>query len=227
MTLLGSALDGAVKLASAVRGERVIHAKGYAYAATVSGITGAAALDVPLTRALAAPRPAVVRFSRGAGLPDVLPDVLGLAIRVPDVDGRGGAQDLMLSTGARGRWSRRLLVPSRSYATATYTSLISYDVGARSLVLAALPVSEGDGSARLDGLTGAAFELATAEGGGEWQPFARLEVGEVLPAERGRRLQFEVTHDAGGFAIGGRWRAARAGAYSAARSVESEAGSGR
>jgi hypothetical protein len=88
---------------------------------------------------------------------------------------------------------------------------MSYAVGGRSLVLAAIPAGEG---------ATVAFELATAEGGSAWQPFARLEVGEPLAAAEGEALEFEVTHDAGGFAVGGRWREARAGAYTAARSVE-------
>ena len=46
----------------------------------------------------AATDPAVVRMSRGAGLPAPLPDLLGLAIRLP-----GGAEpvDLLLSTTGR------------------------------------------------------------------------------------------------------------------------------
>jgi len=153
-------------------------------------------------------RPVLVRFSRGAGLPDLLPDVLGLAIRIPDADGAGGAQDLMLSTGASGAVSRRLLVPRRGYLDATYSSLIAYRIGSRNLVVAALPHGGG-------------FTLATAPGAGEWTPFAQLDLGAELPDEQARRLRFEVTHDAGGFRIGGVWRAARAGAYDAARSVES------
>jgi hypothetical protein len=222
VSVFGGAVDRLVHLASAVRGERVIHAKGRAYDATLAPLPGLADLDVPLASALYDARPALVRFSRGAGLPDLLPDVLGLAVRIQDADGAGGVQDLMLSTGARGRWSRHLLVPARSYAAATYTSLISYDVGGRSLVVAALPALPAGAAGAVSGTV---FDLAVAEGGGEWQPFARLEVGSPLPAERGRRVEFEVTHDAGGFAIGGRWRAARAGAYGAARSVE-ESGSG-
>ena len=81
-------------------------------------------------------------------------------------------------------------------------------MGGRDLVLAALPDDEG-------------FLLATAEGGSAWTPFARLSVGEPLAPEQSRQLSFSVTNDAGGLRISGRWRAARAGAYAAARSVES------
>lgn len=201
------AVDAVVHAASAVRGERVIHAKGEAYTGQLTLLAHVDALGVPLA---AGPRnrPVLVRFSRGAGLPDKLPDVLGIAIRIPDADGEGRPQDLMLSTGSGAPIARRLLVPRRDYRAASYTSLISYDVGGRDLLVGALPTDDG-------------FALATAAGNGAWTAFGRLRIGERLPDEQGRNLEFSITNDAGGFRIGGRWRLARAGAYDAARSVES------
>lgn len=207
MSVLSTAVNIVVRAASAVRGERIIHAKGHAHNARLTLLSAARELDVPLTRHREV-YDVVVRFSRGAGLPDLLPDVLGLAVRIPDADGAGGVQDLMLTTGAGGGWARRLLVPRRDYLGSTYTSLISYEVGGRDLLVGALPADGG-------------FELATAAGSGPWTPFARLVVGSRLPEDQGQSLGFEITHDAGGFRIGGRWRTARAGAYRAARSAES------
>ena len=207
MSVASRIVDEVVRVASALRGERIIHAKGHARAAQLTILPAARDLDVPLVYG-ARVRQVAVRFSRGAGLPSLLPDVLGLAIKIPDVDGAGGVQDLMLSTGAAGAMSRRLLVPRRDYLNANYTSLIAYDIGGRSRLVAALPA-------------GCGFTLATAPGTEAWAPFAQLDLGERLPDEQARALRFEVTHDAGGFRIGGAWRAARAGAYDAARSVES------
>jgi len=207
VSLLGRAVDVVVHAASAARGERIIHAKGVAHGGELTLLPAAAALDVPLVRGPRT-RPVLVRFSRGAGLPDALPDVLGIAIRIPDADGAGHPQDLMLSTGGGSPLARRLLVPRRDYRGSTYTSLISYQVAGHDLLVAALPAHDG-------------FLLATAAGGSAWTPFARLSLGAQLPEEQSRELSFSVTHDAGGFRIGGRWRAARAGAYDAARSVES------
>lgn len=207
MSLLARAVDVVVHAASAVRGERIIHAKGMAYAGELTMLPAAGALQVPLAKGPRS-RPVLVRFSRGAGLPDSLPDVLGLAIRIPDADGAGRPQDLMLATGGGSPLLRRMLVPRRDYRTSTYTSLIAYEVGGRDLVVGALADDDGD------------FLLATADGGSAWTPFARLVVGAELPEDQGRRLSFSVGNDAGGLRIGGRWRAARAGAYDAARSVE-------
>jgi hypothetical protein len=206
VSLLGRAVDVAVHAASAVRGERVIHAKGDAFHGTLTLLPGASALRAPLVQG-PQERPVLVRFSRGAGLPDTLPDVLGLAIRIPDADGAGHPQDLMLSTGGGSPLLRRMLVPRRDYRRSTYTSLISYQVAGRDLLVGALPEDAG-------------FLLATAAGGAAWEPFARLVIGAPLAAEQARRLSFSILNDAGGLRIGGRWRSVRAGAYDAARSVE-------
>jgi hypothetical protein len=207
VTGFSTLVDRVVHAASAVRGERIIHAKGRTHHGELTLLPPVDALGVPLARGPRA-RPVLVRFSRGAGLPDALPDVLGIAIRIPDADGAGRPQDLMLSTGARAPFARRLLVPRRDYQAATYTSLISYEVADRDLLVGALPQRGG-------------FALATAAGNGTWTPFAQLTVGDVYDDGDGREIGFSITNDAGGFRIGGRWRAARAGAYSAARSVES------
>lgn len=207
MSRAGRVVDEVVRAASAVRGERIIHAKGQAHEAQLTLLAGAADLDVPLVRG-PRERSVVARFSRGAGFPQMFPDVLGLAVRIPDADANGGVQDIMLSTGAGGALTRRLPLLRRDYLTATYTSLIAYDVGGRSLVVGALPAGGG-------------FTLSTAAGTGAWTPFAQLDLGDRLPDDVGRDLRFEITHDAGGFRIGGAWRTARAGAYEAARSVES------
>src|SRR5207248_10922928 len=106
VSLLGRAVDVVVHAASSVRGERIIHAKGTAFAGELTLLRSASALDVPLVRGPRT-RPVLVRFSRGAGLPDVLPDVPGIAIRIPDADGAGHPQDLLLSTGGGSPLLRR------------------------------------------------------------------------------------------------------------------------
>lgn len=206
MSALGRAVDVVVQAASAVRGERVIHAKGQAFTGQLTLLPAAAGLSVPLVRGPKT-RPVLVRLSRGVGLPGFLPDVLGIAVRIPDADGAGHPQDLMLATGGGSPLLRRLLVPRRDYESATYSSLISYDVGGRDLVMAALP---RDGH----------FLLATAEGSGAWTPFARLTIGPAVAEAQSRSLGFSIRNDAGGFVVGGAWRDARGGAYAAARSVE-------
>lgn len=111
----------------------------------------------------------LLRFSRSAGLPEPLPDVLGLAMRMSLPNGSHG--DVLLNTcGGGGRWGRFLLRPAR-HRGAMYSSLIPYEAPTGPLLLAALP-TDGDGSR---------FELVCARPRGRWSSFGRLN---VLPAIR-------------------------------------------
>lgn len=119
--------------------------------------TGVPWLDEPGTDEV------VVRLSRATGLPGPLPDVLGLALRVPLEDGRHG--DLLLSSTGLGRVTRFLLRPVRHEAVG-YTSLFPYRAAAGPVLLAAIPVP-GEGSR---------FHLAWARPTGSWHRFAVLRL---------------------------------------------------
>jgi hypothetical protein len=117
----------------------------------------------------------VVRMSRGAGLPAPLPDLLGLAIRVP---GESGPVDLLLSSTGRGAVTRLVPVPRRDAATA-YSSIMGYRSDAGVLRLAALPdgpdaPSEPAPLADAVRREGLRFALVAARGTEPWRPFARL-----------------------------------------------------
>lgn len=206
-----------VHVASAIRGERVIHAKGHAFAATLELLDGAEELAVPLVRG-PKERDAVVRFSRGAGLPDVLPDVLGLAVKVPDADSEGGVQDLLLSTSGRPLLVRHLPWPSRDLLRSTYSSLTSFDIGPHRRLVGACGAHGTHAAHGPAEVPGGQMLLATASGRGPWEPFARLTLLEPLPGERD--LEFSPANDAGGFVAVGPFAEARAASYPAARAAE-------
>ena len=88
----------------------------------------------------AATQDAVVRLSRSAGLPAPLPDVLGLALRLPSDSGT--QIDLLLSTTGRGAVTRLLPAPRRDTA-AVYSSIMGYRSDAGTLRIAALPEEDG------------------------------------------------------------------------------------
>ena len=116
----------------------------------------------------------VVRLSRGAGLPASLPDLLGLAIRLPGPP----PVDLLLSTTGRGPLTRLVPVLRRDTA-AVYSSIMAYRSDAGALRLAALPDADGvpsDARELADHVArdGVRFTLAAARGTGPWQPFGRL-----------------------------------------------------
>lgn len=159
---------------------------------------------VPWLDAVRADR-VVVRMSRGAGLPAPLPDVLGLAVRLPGA--AGPPVDLLLSTAGRGPLTRRVPVPRRD-AAAVYGSIMAYRSAAGPVRLAAFPERGA-----------VAFTVAAAVGSGEWRPFAALRVGVAhRPLEPAVRFD-AVRHAPPGLAADGPLARFREPAYATARQV--------
>jgi hypothetical protein len=177
-----------------------MHPRGAVFSGVLERGTGRTPFGVPWLDEPARDE-VVVRFSRGAGLPAPLPDLLGLAVRIPD-----GPVDLLLSTTPTGPLVRLLPLPRRD-AAAAYTSIMGYRSDAGTLRLAALP---GDSSARR-------FTLAAARGQGPWRPFGRLEV--TAPHEpRDPDVRFDaVRNPPHGLVPDGPMARFRAPAYAAAR----------
>ncbi|MEV1118084.1 hypothetical protein AB0I91_23725 [Actinosynnema sp. NPDC049800] len=115
------------------------------------------------------------RLSKGAGTPGGLPDVLGLAFRLP------GPWDVLLSTCV----ARVLPRPARTWTSARYGSITPFRWRDRLVWLAAVPDHLRLCSAALAGLPG---ELGfTLEIGAPWRPVGRLvvrplDVDRDLPA---------------------------------------------
>lgn len=114
---------------------------------------------------------ALVRLSRATGLPPSLPDIHGMALRIP-IDGAGHA-DVLLATTGIGRISRFVLFPAGSADHRAYTTLIPYETRIGALNLAALPVRD---EART-------FDLACAHATGRWRTFARMHLEELPPED--------------------------------------------
>ena len=68
---------------AALRRRRSLHPTGVGYQGRLLVGDSPGRLGVPLFRPGAA-YPALLRFSRGAGLPEPLPDALGVAVKLPD-----------------------------------------------------------------------------------------------------------------------------------------------
>lgn len=110
---------------SGLRGHRVFHPYGEAFTANVVFERSA---DRWLPDVLARPRrhDAIVRFSRGAGLPHPLPDVLGMAIKISGLYGEGYDQDWLLVTSGSDAVSRHLLIPSLDVLARPYSTVLPY-----------------------------------------------------------------------------------------------------
>ena len=198
----------AVRLASRLRGERAVHARGRAFTGCVTlpggAGTGAQLLDTAGTYE------AVVRFSRSVGLPPWLPDVYGLAVRLVDAHGPGRSQDLLLDSTQPAPLLRRLPWPRRDATTALYSSLLPYDVGGRRLLVGAVPVPGTPHARSLEGLPGQ-LELALllASAHGPWREVGRVRTSGELPAPEGRQTRFTPANTGGGLRPAGplqEWR---------------------
>jgi hypothetical protein len=85
---------------------------------------------------------AIVRLSRGAGTPKPLPDFIGLALRLLDAHGDGAHQDFLLLTSGEGAVAQHTFRPSLAVDDGPYSSVLPYNGGGQSFVVAALPQSE-------------------------------------------------------------------------------------
>ena len=121
-----------------LRRRRSLHPTGVGYQAqlVVGDVPGRP--SVPLLRPGAA-YPALLRFSRGAGLPEPLPDALGVAVKLPDAHGPGADQDLLLTSSTSRPLLRRLLFPARSFLGRAFSTALPYDLDGERVVLLLVP----------------------------------------------------------------------------------------
>ena len=210
-----------VRLASRLRGERAVHARGRAFTGSVTlpggAGTGARLLDEP------GEYDAVVRFSRSAGLPPWLPDVYGLAVRLVDAHGPGRHQDLLLDSTQPAPLLRRLPWPRWDASSAVYGSLLPYDVGGRRMLVGAVPVPGTPPVRSLAALPDRlelALLLATAHG--RWREVGRVRTSGELLAPEGRRLRFTPAMTGGGLRPAGPFQEWRNRSYPASHVADDE-----
>lgn len=183
--------------ASVVRGERAVHNRGTTIAARLL-VSGGTPFGVPL---LDDPGryDAVVRFSRAVGLPDQLPDVLGIGVRVLDAHGAGQPQDLLLDSTVDLPVLRRLPLPRYDFLGVPYCSLTAYELGGRRVLLGLFPDADAPRTASLEQLAGrgdgARLRLAVS-GRRSWRTVAVLELGHPVPD--GRSVRFSPDNTGGG-----------------------------
>jgi len=161
--VFGKGLAGVFAAAGRLRpATKPLHPRGRVSAATLERVglrepTGVGWLDTGGVDEV------LVRLSRSVGLPDSLPDVLGLAIRVPLAgDGPG---DLLFATTGSGPLGRFLLVPVRDAAT-TFSTLMPYRTPSGPVLLAAAGSTGPTGDLR--------FHLQVASPRGAWRRFATV-----------------------------------------------------
>jgi hypothetical protein len=161
---------------------------------------------------------AVARLSRGAGLPAPLPDLLGIAIRLPTGD---EPVDLLLTTTGRGALTRLVPVLRRDAAT-FYSSIMGYRSDAGTIRFAAVADADGLPSdpqplARDVDHADLRFTLLAARGLGRWQRFGCLTLTRPVPS-LDPDVRFDaVQHPPPGLVADGPMARFRAPAYARAR----------
>ena len=161
----GAALGGVFGAVARLRRDssKALHPRGHVTTGTLvrhgsTPGTGAGWLDEPGTDDV------LVRRSRSVGLPPPLPDVHGLAIRVPVSRTRGA--DLLLATTGTRPGTRHVFVPTTSRRH-PLTTLLPYRSPSGPVLLGAFPEPGGS-----------MYELRVATLTGPWRPFGVLGVDE-------------------------------------------------
>ncbi|MFA6576735.1 MAG: hypothetical protein WCS84_15040 [Nocardioides sp.] len=166
----GAVLSGATRALSAVRpADKPLHPQGRVLEACLyrHGVVpplGIEFLDTVSTDEV------VVRESRAIGLPQRLPDIHGLAVKVTNADGTTG--DLLFATTGSGRLTRFVLTLSKTMYGRPLTTLLPYDTSAGPVVLGARAVGVST------------VELVCSVGDGEWRHFADLRLSETDAADQ-------------------------------------------
>ena len=160
---------------SRTRGKRFFHPSGSAFEASVQF---ALATTLPFSGSV----DAIVRLSRGIGLPEKSPDVLGLAVKIPSL-----GQDFLLASSGEAVVSRHLLIPSSGYFRRPYSSVLPYEFDGRMIVfggradptLADIDQQDAGHVARLVSSTGVRFDLTWGPVGSTGAtPFAAVDLGK-------------------------------------------------
>lgn len=110
----------------------------------------------------------LVRISRATGLPESLPDIHGLALRLRPEAPRGSREDLLFAGTGSGRVTRFVLVPRMRYEDGVLTTLLPMASRSGPVLFAARP--HGDDR----------FELAWARPSGAWTALGNLVLGAPL-----------------------------------------------
>jgi hypothetical protein len=166
------------------------------------------------------PQQAIVRLSRGVGLPHRLPDVHGIAIRLPDAYGAGRHQDLLLATSLRGPLLHHLLMPSPNFFALPYSTVLFYDVGdaARVFECHALttPIDANDPFDQLLGTLArreVRFELSLASLFGTPEPIGHITLGKQVPDTAAAAIRFNPWNTGGRLRPTGPFMGLRDSAY--------------
>ncbi len=195
VALLEPATSLAFRTAARVRGARAFHPRGLAYAAQARIDADRAPDGFPT-----GDHQGIIRFSRGAGLPEAVPDILGIGVRLVDAAGPRVHQDLLMASAGRSVLGRHLLRPGRSFTSGVFSTILPYDVRGRRLVFGAR-VAGDDAEVHVDRVADHVVELLWSPpgaGSDGWTVMGEVRAGVPLSDDDQRDLgldPFRTTPD--------------------------------
>ena len=227
MDPVGTASAALFGLGSRIRGKRILHPCGVGFRGTLDVDAPGRYVAADLLREQRTWR-TVVRLSRGIGLPDGVPDVLGLALRIEDAYGAQRHQDFLLVSSARGAvWQHLILPGPRGFLGHAYSSVLLYRIGTGLRVVGAEPRHRPGERIRLPDLLdsqhggGLSFNLTLAMLGGRTDTVAHLELGARIDDATTEALAFNPWNCGGSIRPAGPFMGLRRPSY-----VGSQAGRG-
>ncbi|MFG2088940.1 DUF1990 family protein [Spirillospora sp. NPDC048824] len=176
-----------------------------------------------------------VRLSRAVGLPPALPDLLGLALRWRQPQGRdaepGPTAELLLATTGHSRLGRHLLRPAARWSPSFYGSLLAYRAGDRRVLLGAAARQAGTIPAGLPALAGALddrpllMDLVVATEFGPWERFGELRLQGPARSDDREPMRFDPARNSiSGLSPAGLFQQVRGPTYATVQQVARRAG---
>lgn len=142
----------------------------------------------------------VVRVSKALGTPGGVPDLTGLAVRMPPLHADDPPWDLLMATTGGGRLGRLILRPATAWQSATMTTLMPlahagkyYWLRARmrtDLAASGLSLEAVKDRIRTGGVV---FDIDQAANAGDFRPVARLEISGLVAD--GTDIAFDPTRN--------------------------------
>jgi hypothetical protein len=164
---------------SALRRARIFHPEGFLCAGEWS-IERTSPLAPRATVLQAGARHEVLaRVSRGAGLPDAVPDFYAVAVRLLDAYGPGAHQDLLINASSGLPVLHHLFLPAPRWYSQTYSTCLPYTAGAAPFVIGLQPPPEPGpgpplGAMRAAVAAGTRFSIAVAPSLGRFEAVGTL-----------------------------------------------------
>ncbi|MCG5432834.1 phosphodiesterase [Mycobacterium sp. MYCO198283] len=143
----------------------------------------------------------VARVSKGAGVPGALPDVIGLAVKMPPQAFAATAWDLLLVSAGSGLLTRFALRPTLTWGGTAMTTLMPLRYEDAWWWVQARLTTELEGGLSIDAVSeaiangGVTFELSQARGTGGFEPLATLTLTEVVPTDEQHDVNFDPTRN--------------------------------